>query len=40
MNIKAVKLANFLGVKQVIATEGSPKTAFGNSLTRAEQISA
>lgn len=36
--IKAIKLASFLGVKQVITTEGSPKTAFGNSLTRAEQI--
>jgi inosose dehydratase len=36
--IKAVKLAHFLGVKQVITTEGDPKTDFGHGLTEAERI--
>jgi inosose dehydratase len=31
--IKAIKLAHFLGVKQVITTEGDPKTEFGHHLT-------
>jgi inosose dehydratase len=30
--IKAIKLAHFLGVKQVITTEGDPKTDFGHRL--------
>ena len=36
--IKAIKLAHFLGVKQVITTEGDPKTDFGHSLTPDERI--
>ncbi len=36
--IKAIKLAHFLGVKQVITTEGDPKTAFGHSLTHDQRI--
>lgn len=36
--IKAVKLAHFLGVKQVITTEGDPKTAFGHCLSDAERV--
>lgn len=36
--IKAIKLAHFLGVKQVITTEGDPKTAFGEHLTDDERI--
>ena len=36
--IKAIKLAHFLGVKQVVTTEGDPKTAFGKSLTYDESI--
>ncbi|MCX6928899.1 MAG: sugar phosphate isomerase/epimerase, partial [Verrucomicrobia bacterium] len=28
--IKAIKLAHFLGVRQVITTEGDPKTDFGH----------
>ena len=31
--IQAIKLAHFLGVKQVITTEGDPKTAFAHNLT-------
>lgn len=38
--IKAIKFAHFLGVRQVITTEGDPKTEFGHSLTPAEQIFA
>jgi inosose dehydratase len=34
--IKAIKLAHFLGVDQVVTTEGDPKTEFGHGLT-AEQ---
>ncbi|MEM6884319.1 MAG: sugar phosphate isomerase/epimerase family protein [Verrucomicrobiota bacterium] len=36
--IKAIRLARDLGVKQVITTEGDPKTEFGESLTHAERI--
>src|SRR5687767_8918279 len=30
--VKAIKLAHFLGIKQVITTEGDPKTRFGHEL--------
>ena len=36
--IKAIKLAHFLGVSQVITTEGDPKTDFGHRLTRDQQL--
>ena len=36
--IKAIKLAHFLGVQQVITTEGEPKTAFGHHLTADQRI--
>lgn len=36
--IKAIRLAHLLGVKQVITTEGDPKTDFGRGLTDAERI--
>jgi inosose dehydratase len=36
--IKAIRLARDLGVKQVITTEGDPKTAFGENLTHEERI--
>lgn len=36
--IKAIKLAHFLGVRQVITTEGDPKTEFGHKLTADEQL--
>lgn len=36
--IKAIKLAHFLGVKQVITTEGDPKTEFGHKLTPDQQL--
>ncbi len=36
--IKAVRLARDLGVKQVITTEGDPKTAFGESLSAEERV--
>lgn len=36
--IKAIRLARDLGVKQVITTEGDPKTAFGENLTYEERI--
>jgi inosose dehydratase len=36
--IKAIKLARFLGVKQVITTEGNPKTAFGKSLSDVQRL--
>ncbi len=36
--IKAIKLAHFLGVKQVITTEGDPKTAFGRNLSHDERV--
>jgi len=38
--IKAIKLAHFLGVKQVITTEGDPKTEFGHHLSNSERIFA
>ena len=36
--IQAIKLAHFLGVKQVITTEGDPKTDFGHCLTDQERV--
>jgi inosose dehydratase len=36
--IKAIKLAHFLGIKQVITTEGDPRTNFGHALTPAERL--
>lgn len=36
--IKAIKLAHFLGVKQVITTEGDPKTSFGHQLTDDQRV--
>jgi len=36
--IKAIKLAHFLGVKQVITAEGEPRTAFGRSLSHAQRV--
>jgi inosose dehydratase len=36
--IKAIKLAHFLGVNQVITTEGDPKTDFGHNLTADERL--
>lgn len=36
--IKAIKLAHLLGIKQVITSEGDPKTAFGHNLTPAERL--
>lgn len=36
--VKAIRLANLLGVKQVITTEGDPKTHFGENLTDQERI--
>lgn len=36
--IKAIKLAHFLGVRQVITTEGDPKTDFGHGLTEDERL--
>ncbi len=36
--IKAIKLAHLLGIKQVITTEGDPKTEFGHKLTKSEMI--
>ena len=38
--IKAIRLAALLGIKDVITTEGDPKTVFGEHLTRGEQIFA
>lgn len=35
--VKAIKLAHFLGVKQVITTEGDPKTPFGHALKPSER---
>ena len=37
---KAIRLAALLGIKDVITTEGDPKTEFGEHLTRDEQIFA
>lgn len=36
--VKAVKMAHFLGIKQVITTESDPKTDFAHSLTPAEKL--
>jgi len=36
--IKAVRLANLLGVKQVITTEGDAKTKFGKNLTPQQRL--
>jgi inosose dehydratase len=36
--IKAIRLAAELGVKEVITTEGDPKTAFGHALAPAERL--
>ena len=36
--IKAIKLAHFLGVKQVITTEGDPKTEAGHLLTDDQRL--
>jgi inosose dehydratase len=36
--IKAIKLAHFLGIKQVVTTEGDPRTAFGHKLTREQRL--
>lgn len=36
--IKAIRLAHLLGVRQVITTEGDPKTEFGHRLTPAERL--
>jgi len=36
--IQAIKLAHFLGVGQVITTEGEPKTDFGHSLTDDQRV--
>ncbi len=36
--VKAIQLAHFLGVTQVITTEGDPKTDFGHQLTESERI--
>ncbi len=38
--IKAIRLAALLGIKDVITTEGDPKTEFGEHLARSEQIFA
>lgn len=38
--IKAIKLAHFMGIDQVITTEGEPRTKFGKSLTRDQQLFA
>lgn len=38
--IKAIRLAALLGIKDVITTEGDPKTHHGESLDRREQIFA
>lgn len=36
--IQAIKLAHFLGVRQVITTEGDPKTEFGHHLTDDQRL--
>lgn len=38
--IKAIRLAALLGIKEVITTEGDPKTTYGENLERSEQIFA
>jgi inosose dehydratase len=36
--IKAIRLAHLLGIREVITTEGEPKTPFGDSLSPAERL--
>lgn len=36
--VKAIKLAHFLGVKQVITAEGDPRTDFGHNLTDDQRL--
>ena len=36
--IKAIRLAHLLGVKQVITTEGDPKTDFGHKLSEEQRL--
>ena len=36
--IKAIRLAHLLGIKQVITTEGDPKTDFGHNLSEEQQL--
>lgn len=36
--IKSIRLAHVLGVKQVITTEGDPKTEFGHNLSSQERV--
>jgi len=36
--IKAIRLAHLLGIREVITTEGEPRTPFGHALTPAEQL--
>ncbi len=36
--IKAIKLAHFLGIRQVITTEGDPKTEFGHNLSDDQRV--
>jgi inosose dehydratase len=36
--VKAIKLAHFLGIQQVITTEGDPKTEFGHRLTEDQRL--
>ena len=38
--IKAIRLANLLGIRDVITTEGDPKTEFGHNLTHEQRIFA
>ena len=36
--VKAIKLAHFLGCKQVITTEGDPRTEFGHNLSESQRL--
>ncbi len=38
--IQAIQLAHFLGVRQVITTEGDPKTPFGHALSKEQMLFA
>ena len=38
--IKAIRLASLLGIKQVITTEGDPKTEFGHNLSHEQRLFA
>lgn len=38
--IKAIRLAHLLGIRDVITTEGDPKTEFGHNLTHEQRIFA